>query len=94
LTKAKTKDIAADRLRVWVSQGTLDKEKKLDYQRFYIDDVVQLRNSVDRTKGVVIRSNQGEDGGTKVLWDGREDVTLHNPRYLENVWEDEEGNEI
>ena len=73
----------------------MDKEKAFDFQRFYIDDLVRLRKSPDRTVGVVIRSNQGEDGGTKVEWIGREGrVYLHNPRYLENVWEDDEGNEI
>ncbi len=85
----RTKSIAVKKLFYVVPAATILKEDKFYFQRFYPGDVVQLRGSLDRTEGTVLRSNIGEDGGTKVQWDGRGDrVFLHNPRHLENVWEE------
>lgn len=88
-SKVKVKD-----LKYIVPLETMAKEDKFSFQRFYPDDRVRLRGSEDRTIGTVIRSNQKEDGGTQVKWDGRRGVRLHNPRFLENVWLDEEGEEV
>ncbi len=91
----RTQAVAVQKLFYAVSAGTMVKEDKYYFQRFYPNDVVRLRGSVDRTEGTVIRSNQQEDGGTIVEWDGREGRHyLHNPRHLENVYVDEKGNEV
>jgi len=88
----RTASVPVNKLFYAVKAETLAKEDKFYFQRFYPGDIVQLRGSLDRTEGEVIRSNIGEDGGTKVVWDGHGDrVYLHNPRHLENVFLDEEG---
>ena len=85
----RTASVAVNKLFYAVKHETIVKEDKFYFQRFYPGDVVQLRGSEDRTEGVVIRSNIGDDGGTKVQWEGRGDrIFLHNPCHLENVWED------
>jgi hypothetical protein len=84
----RTASVAVKHLYYVVKAETMILEDKFYFQRFYPDDVVQLRGSEDRREGTVIRSCQMEDGGTKVVWDGKGDrVYLHNPRHLENVWE-------
>ncbi len=84
----RTDSVAVNKLFYAVKNETMVKEDKFYFQRFYPGDIVQLRGSLDRTEGEVIRSNIGEDGGTKVQWPGRDRVYLHNPRHLENVWEE------
>ncbi len=84
----RTKSVEVKKLFYVASAATMAKEDKFYFQRFYPGDVVQLRGSLDRTEGVVIRSNIGDDGGTQVQFDGHPRVTLHNPRHLENVWEE------
>ncbi len=84
----RTKSVAVAKLFYVVSATTMAKEDKFYFQRFYPNEIVQLRGSLDRTEGTVIRSNIGDDGGTLVQFDGKDRVTLHNPRHLENVWEE------
>lgn len=85
----RTKAVAVRKLFYVVSPQTMAQEDKWYFQRFYPNDVVRLRGSEDRTEGAVIRSNIGDDGGTLVEWDGRAGrIYLHNPRFLENVWEE------
>ena len=84
----RTKSVDVKKLYYVVNAESMAKEDKFYFQRFYPGDVVQLRGSLDRTEGVVMRSNIGEDGGTLVQWDGRSGEYLHNPRHLENVWEE------
>jgi len=77
-----------------ITDATLIQERKFETQRFYPGDRVRLRLALGREKGTVIRSNQKEDGGTQVEWDQRPGkITLHNPRYMENVWLNDEGEE-
>lgn len=79
-------------LKIRVTADTLLTEAKLDTQKFRRDERVRLRGSVDRIKGTVLRAAVEEEGGVRVEWDD-ERVKLHNPRFLENVWLDEDGNE-
>jgi len=80
-------------LMVRVSAETLLEEARLDKQKFYRDDRVRLRGSMSRIKGTVIRAAVQEEGGIRVKWDDGGREALHNPRYLENVWLDEDGEE-
>lgn len=85
----RTAAVAVHKLFYAVKHETIVKEDKFYFQRFYPGDVVQLRGSEDHREGTVIRSCQMEDGGTLVQWEGKGDrVYLHNPQYLENVWEE------
>jgi len=79
-------------LMVRVSADTLLMEARLDKQKFKRWERVRLRGFPEVGKGTVLRAAVQEEGGVRVEWDnGREG--LHNPRGLENVWLDEEGNE-
>lgn len=90
----KRQDLAVDKLRCWVSNATLIEEKRRFFKRFYIDDRIRLRGSAYRGIGTVIRAAVRDDGGLSVEWDDKPgEIHLHNPRYCETVYLDEEGNE-
>jgi len=77
-----------------VTASTRLKEAEFDRQRFKKDEVVRLRGSMFRGKGVVVRAAVQEEGGVRVKWDCDGTERIHNPRYLQNVWLDEDGKEI
>ncbi len=86
-------DMAADQLKCVVSNDSLIEEKRRFFKRFYKDDRVRLRGSAFRGKGTVIRAAVVDDGGLKIKWDACKGVFLHNPRFIETVWLDEETGE-
>lgn len=88
-------DTAVEKLKCWVSPETLREEKRRDFKRFYRDDRVRLRNSAYKGIGTVIRAAVRDEGGLAIEWDDKPGkITLHNPRFCETVYLDEEGNEV
>ncbi len=79
-------------LMVRVTADTLLEEARLDKQKFKRWERVRLRGFPDVGKGTVMRAAVQDEGGVRIEWgNGREG--LHNPRSLENVWLDEQGEE-
>ncbi len=92
----KRDDMAAAQLKCVVSNESLIEEKRRFFKRFYKDDRVRLRRSLYRGIGTVIRAAIRDEGGLIIEWDstpGR--LYLHNPRFCESVYiDDETGEEI
>jgi len=88
--------VAVNKLKCFVTNDTLIEEKRRFFKRFYRDDRVRLRGSLDRTKGTVIRAAVVDEGGLIIAWDSKPGkLHLHNPRHIETVWiDDETGKEI
>ena len=87
-------DTAVEKLKVYVSQTTLEEEKRRDFKRFYKDDRVRLRSKLPAI-GTVIRAAVADEGGLIIEWDDRPgELHLHNPRYVATVWLDDDGEEI
>jgi len=79
---------------VRVSADTLLKEAQLDKQKFHRDERVRLRGFPEVGKGTVLRAAIQEEGGVRVEWDRELGLyRMHNPRSLENVWLDDNGEE-
>jgi len=92
---SRRQDMAVDKLKCFVQPSTLVEEKRRFFKRFYKHDRVRMRGSAYRGIGTVIKAAVADDGGLKIEWDDRPgELHLHNPRFIETVWLDEEGNEI
>lgn len=74
-----------------VKAATFQKEYEAERQKFFKDDRVRHKKLQEMNKGTVIRKAVG---GYLIDWDNCPDPpSLHNPRYLENVWIDPETGE-
>jgi len=88
-------DTAVDKLKCYVTPSTLSEEKRRFFKRYYKDDRVRFRGSTYRGKGTVRRAAVGDEGGLIIEWDDKPgELHLHNPRFIETVWEDDKGDEI
>jgi len=88
-------DTAVDKLKCYVTPGTLAEEKRKYFKRYFKDDRVRLRGSEDHGKGTVVRAAVTDEGGLIIAWDNKpSQLHLHNPRFVETVWVDDEGKEI
>jgi len=88
-------DLSVDRLRCFVSNETLIEEKRRFFKRYYKNDRVRMRGSLERGIGTVRRAAIRDEGGLIIEWDDRPgELHLHNPRFIETVWLDDEGEEI
>lgn len=88
-------DTAVDKLKCYVSNSTLVEEKRRFFKRYYKGDRVRLRGSAYRGKGTVKRAAVADEGGLMIAWDDKPgELHMHNPRYIETVWLNEEGQEL
>ncbi len=87
-------DTAVDKLKCYVSSGTLSEEKRRFFKRFSKQDRVRLRGSAYRGIGTVIRNKVTDEGGLIIEWDDKPgEEHIHNPRFVETVWLNEKGEE-
>lgn len=89
-------DTAVEKLKCFVTNKTLIEEKRRFFKRYYKNDRVRLRGSLYRGIGTVMRAAIRDEGGLIIEWDdfpGK--LSLHNPRFIETVYiDDETGEEI
>ncbi len=92
---SRRQDLQVDKLKYYVTMGTLTEEKRRFFKRYYKGDRVRMRGSLERGIGTVKRAAIRDEGGLIIQWDSKPGrLYLHNPRFIETVWLGDNGEEI